>query len=41
MGVGGSEFLEFSKKQKGSDFSHKKGGIGKIGAGCFKQGGYH
>ena len=45
----GGEGVSFWKIQKkvcvcvcagGSDFSHKKGGIGKIG-GCFKKGGYY
>ena len=36
-GWGQFEFCKFSKKE-GSDFSHKKGGVGEIG-GCFKKGG--
>ena len=34
-GGGGVEFLKFSNKA-GSDFSHKKGGVGKI-EGCLKK----
>ena len=36
-GKGRLSFRNFQKRD-GSDFSHKKGGIGKIGRGCFKKG---
>ena len=36
----GFEFLNFLKKRRGSDFSHKKGGVGKIGK-VFLKRGYH
>ena len=36
----GSNFRNFRKKG-GSESSHKKGGVGKIGGDCFKKRGYH
>ena len=33
----GVEFFKFSRKRGGSDFSHKNGGIGKIGGVVFKK----
>ena len=38
---GAVEFSKFFKKGWGSDFSLKKGGVGKIRGGCFKKGRYH
>ena len=36
------EFSEVTKKEGGSNFSHKKGGVGKLGGGGYlKEGVYH
>ena len=38
---GGDWFFKIFEKRKGSDFSHKNGGVSKIGGTVLKRGGYH
>ena len=42
-GLLGSSWLkvkgeDFPQKRGGSEYSHEKGGVGKVGGGCFKKG---